>query len=101
MWDDIYYQIFNDFEFLYFYGYSLSHFEHHNVSPSVVYSDGVRSLQIGMSYEDGRMFALVYESPKQLRCTKDLLENITFTSRRYKHQVEKARSCMEEFLRNQ
>lgn len=97
--DSIYRTIRKDFDFLYHYGFSFDHDEHHYVMPSVVFSDGIRFLQIGMHYEDGKMFAILYNSKEQLIGT-NLLDNINLEGRKYKEQVQQVREYLDIYIRS-
>ena len=85
--DHIYNEIKNDFSFLSSYGFAYSYNEHHYVMPSVICTDGVRRLQIGMNYEEQRMFVVLYEKEGQL-CGEDLLYHKELSGKRYHQQVK-------------
>ncbi len=75
MIESIYEKIKKDFEFLKDFGYNTCSDEHHYIFPSVVFHSQKESIQIGMNYEEKKMFAWFYSSPKQHIGT-DILQNI-------------------------
>lgn len=97
MFTNIYKKIKNDFSFLQDYSYLFHHDEHHNVMPSVVFSKDRKRIQIGMHYEDGKMFVIIYNEPTQV-LGEDLLENHTFTNRNYDKQVEEVKVIFKKYL---
>ena len=97
MFCNIYKKIRKDFDFLQDYSYFYHHYEHHNVMPSVVFSNGNKQIQIGMHYEDGKIFVIIYDYEGQL-LGNDIIENYTFSSRKYKDQVEIVKDILKKYL---
>lgn len=97
MFTNIYKKIKNDFSFLQDYLYFYHHDSHHNVMPSVVFLKEDKRIQIGMNYEDGKMFVIIYDEPTQV-LGEDLLENHTFTNRNYDKQVEEVKVILKKYL---
>ncbi len=95
----IYNKLRDDFEFISKYGFHFSYVEHHYVMPSVVFSDGTQRLQIGMHFDDGRMFVLFYEFKEQIR-GESIIGNIKFLSRKYNDQVQTVREIVDQFLQS-
>lgn len=65
--------------------------------PSVVFLKEDKRIQIGMNYEDGKMFVIIYDEPTQV-LGEDLLENHTFTNRNYDKQVEEVKVILKKYL---
>ena len=94
---NIYKKIKRDFAILMAYGYVFDHDEHHYIMPSVVFRKNERKIQIGMHYEDQKMFVLYYSQRNQL-LGENLIENLDFQSTKYEKHVEQVRTILFEFL---
>lgn len=89
----------DDFEFINKYGFHFSYIEYHYVMPSVVFSDGTQRLQIGMHFDDGKMFVLFYKCKEQVR-GEPIIGNVNFLSRKYNDQVQIVRELVDKFLQS-
>ena len=67
--------------------------------PSVVFSDGTQRLQIGMHFDDGKMFVLFYKCKEQVR-GEPIIGNVNFLSRKYNDQVQIVRELVDKFLQS-
>ncbi|MBR2492166.1 MAG: hypothetical protein IKB64_01700 [Paludibacteraceae bacterium] len=94
---NIYEKIKRDFSILNEYGYEFDHYEHHNVMPSVVFRKNEKSLQIGMHYDDQKIFVLYYSKKNQL-LGENLTENLQFYSIKYEKHIEKTKEILISFL---
>lgn len=97
MFTNIYKKIKKDFDFLNDFSYFYHHDEHHNVMPSVVFSKDDKQIQIGMHYEDGKMFVIIYDDLAQV-LGENLIENYTFQNRNYDKQVEEVKVILKKYL---
>lgn len=98
MIESIYEKIKKDFEFLKDFGYNTCSDEHHYIFPSVVFHSQKESIQIGMNYEEKKMFAWFYSSPKQHIGT-DILKNIALGGESYTDQMPQVKEFLFQFLR--
>ena len=87
-----------DFAFLEKYGFHFSHDEHHNVMPSVVFTNGVQSIQIGMHYEDKKMFVILYNHPRQV-LGENLLDSVKLDGTFYREQRQQVIEYLDEYAR--
>lgn len=94
---NIYQKIKRDFSLLSEYGYIFDHDEHHNVMPSVVFIKNDKKIQIGIHYDDQKMFILYYAKKNQL-LGENLIENFNFQSVKYEKHVEKVKLILMDFL---
>ena len=94
---NIYKKIKRDFSLLSKYEYIFDHDEHHYVMPSVVFRKNDKKIQIGMHYEDNKMFILYYTKKDQL-LGKNIIENLNFQSGKYEEHVDKVKPILIDFL---
>ena len=94
---NIYQKIKRDFSLLSEYGYTFDHDEHHNVMPSVVFKKNDKMIQIGIHYDDQKIFILYYDRKNQL-LGENLVENLKFQSIRYEKHVDIAKTILMDFL---
>lgn len=94
---NIYDKIKKDFSVLIEYGYEFDHCEHHNVMPSVVFRNDEKKIQIGMHYDDRKMFVLYYSKKDQL-LGNNLIENLQFYSVKYELHVDLVKNIIIDFL---
>lgn len=95
--DSIYKNIKNDFAFLINYGFYYSCYEHHFVMPSVIFTNGIKRIQIGMNYEEKKMFVILYETKEQL-CGNNLIEHIDVVGKQYKEQYPQIVSYLKNWF---
>ena len=93
---NIYEKIKYDFSFVETYGYKFRNLFESYIAPSVMFSNGKDEIQIGMDYEEGRMFISWYE--KNIISPVIVLENVDFESKEYVYQVDKAKEELIDFL---
>lgn len=65
--------------------------------PSILFCSSNRKIQIGVNFENDKLFILYYECFDALDAI-DVLGDCEFESRRYKKQVETAKSILKSFL---
>ena len=95
---NIYQKIKRDFSLLSEYGYIFDHDEHHNVMPSVVFKKNDKKIQVGIHYDDQKMFILYYDKKNQL-LGENLIENLNFKSVKYEKHVDKVKYILMCFLK--
>ena len=83
---NIYNKIKKDFDFLSEFGYKFDYIEHHNVMPSIMFRRNSERIQIGIHYDDRKMFVLYYSTDEQL-LGENLVENLEMRFPDYKNQV--------------
>lgn len=86
-----------DFSFLEELGYKYDSIFESNVVPSILFCSANRKIQIGVNFENDRIFILYYERFDFLNAI-DVLDGCEFKSRKYKKQVETAKSVLKSFL---
>lgn len=93
---NIYEKIKHDFSFIETYGYKICNLFKSYIAPSVMFSNDKYEIQIGMDYEEGRMFISFF---KKLTINPGrVLEDVSFESREYEYQVDKAKEELINFL---
>ena len=98
---NIYQKIRRDFSLLSEYGYIFDHDEHHNVMPSVVFRKNDKMIQIGIHYDDQKMFILYYTKKNQL-FGENIIKNLNFQNVKYEKHLDKVKPILMDFLqRNQ
>lgn len=99
MFDQIYKTLRKDFQFLSKYGFNFSYIEHHYVMPSVVLSDGIRRIQVGMNYEDMKIFVILYKNQEQVQGV-NLLENVAILGTSYNKQLQEVINYLNNYFCN-
>ena len=94
----IYKRIRKDFSFLDLYGFQFKCLEHHNIMPSVIFSNGNENLQIGMHFEDKKIFAVWYENSKQIKGV-NILEDVALNGNSYKEQIIQVKNILCDYLK--
>lgn len=94
---NIYKKIQADFSFLEELGYKYDSIFESNVVPSILFCSANRKIQIGVNFENDKIFILYYERFDFLNAI-DVLGGCEFKSRKYKKQVETAKSVLKIFL---
>lgn len=94
---NIYKKIRTDFSFVKEFGYMHDLVYESHVVPSILFCSANRKIQIGVNFENDKIFILYYERFDALDAI-DVLGGCEFESRRYKKQVEAAKSVLKSFL---
>lgn len=97
MFKSIYKTLAEDFSFLQDFGFQYSRDQHHYVMPSVMFVSKTSKIQIGMHYEDKKMYVIYYDD-KNLFCGINILENVQLQGDTYKKQLFQVIEIVSDFL---
>lgn len=97
MFKSVYKRLANDFAFLQDFGFQYSRDECHYVRPSVIFSNRISEIQIGMHYEDKRMYVIYYKDKNPFSGI-NILENVQLQGDTYEKQLFQVIYIVGEYL---